>query len=696
MKFLSARVVFFVLISILTFFIPPRLVASKDKDNDDREVHLTFVQGDVRISVGKDHRPDLNQPWEQALAGELMQQGYALATGDGRAEIEFENGSTVYLAEDSLLLFRELRASGDRIVSCLSLATGTATFLLQSTAGASYFIETPTDRLSVIDPESFFARVDAFLDASAITPQGNQGETLHRRGLQDLKFAKGQTLLLRGGEVVQLAGRPERSEAQPTTPERSGMFSKDSWELVLEGLPDFQLPSLAAQPNQKIEIQSSLAKTQSSSAREWDSWVCARQTHRSAVTAAALKASGLSSPIPGLADLYEHGTFFGCEPYGTCWEATEPGEVQDPATQSAVPGLQSPAPRQTQSAGTFQPQTVEWQEWWQGWCSPPTLHTVTRLARTPEELQKLLRRKEAAQRANLVRPSYAMSCESGYWIPHRRHFARVVTPQILRRCAGARCKPIHAPRPVWVRAGNRIGFVPAHPKDVKGKPPVNLKEGILIPSSKPGERIVRVAVERSQRVTVFDKAPREYRSESLIQAPRVSPPEIRAHLAQEAGRESSLSLSAHAAPPITYDYKSHHFLMPASPVVGEKPKEVPIGGIDSRGKIGSFADGSHSSFAQAFGRSEAAGSYHGGSFGSGSGHGGYSSGYSGGGHGSGYSSGSYSSGSHSSGSASSGGGSSHSSGGGGGGSPGASSGSSSGVSSSPSSSNSGGGSRGRP
>src|SRR5215510_11456650 len=36
-----------------------------------------------------------------------------------------------------------------------------------------------------------------------------------------------------------------------------------------------------------------------------DAWVSRRQTHRNAVTAAALKASGLSSPISGLADLYE-------------------------------------------------------------------------------------------------------------------------------------------------------------------------------------------------------------------------------------------------------------------------------------------------------------------------------------------------------------------------------------------------------
>src|SRR5215472_12408095 len=100
-----------------------------------------------------------------------------------------------------------------------------------------------------------------------------------------------------------------------------------------------------------------------------DAWVSGRQTHRNAVTAAALKASGLSSPIPGLADLYKHGTFFSCEPYGTCWEAADPAEAQDSASQSAASGAQSPT--KAQANPSFQPQTVQWEELVEGWCPPP-------------------------------------------------------------------------------------------------------------------------------------------------------------------------------------------------------------------------------------------------------------------------------------------------------------------------------------
>lgn len=692
MKLFSVRVVFFVLISSLTVFLPPKLLASKDRDNGDREVSLASVQGDVRISSGKNRRPDLNQPWEQALAGDLIEEGCALATGEGRAEIEFENGSTVYLAENSLLLFRELSAPGDRIVSRMSLVSGTATFALQSGKGGYFFIDTPTNHLALSPLETLFSRVDAYLDATAVSPQGEKGEDVSLSGDSAFQLKKGKTLVLLGGRFARVLGS-ERGDAESVSSSASPVSSTDPWELVLSGLSDFQLPSMAPLLNQGSARRSTSANAQSLSLAEWNAWVSDRQTQRNTVTAAALKASGLSSPIPGLVDFYEHGTFFSCEPYGTCWEAADLAEPQDSTPQSAAPISQSPA--QAQVNPPFQSQTVQWEELLQGWCSPPTIRTVTRVAHTPEELQKLVQRRAAAQKARRSPATYPISCENGYWIPYRRHFARVITPQAPRHCEGAKCKPIHAPRPVWVRVGNKVGFVPAHPKDEKGKPPVNLKEGILIPPFKPGGRMERLAVEQSQRVAVLGKAPREFRGEAFNQAFRVLAPEIHAHLVRETARESSVALSGHTASPITYDYKSHQFLMTASVVAGTKPgaRAVAVGGIDSHGRVGSFADGHSAAYAQSFARSEAAASYRGGSYSTG-GHGSDGSGYSNGGH-SGYSSGSYSTGSHSSGSGSSGGGSSHSSSGGGW-SPGSSSGSSGGSSSSSSSSSAGGGSRGRP
>src|ERR1700683_3145041 len=92
--------------SALFFLSVPSLLAA---DNIDPEiVRVSYVQGDVRFSRGDGKNPDLNKSWEQAQANVPIERGYSVATGAGRAEIEFENGSTVYLAENSVLLFKVL------------------------------------------------------------------------------------------------------------------------------------------------------------------------------------------------------------------------------------------------------------------------------------------------------------------------------------------------------------------------------------------------------------------------------------------------------------------------------------------------------------------------------------------------------------------------------------------------------------
>ena len=645
MKFFSPRIPFLALLSSLLVAIPPQALGSQGRE--DRVVFIASVQGDVRISDGKDHHADLNTPWQEVLGGERVVEGSALSTGNGRAEIEFENGSTVYLAENSLLLFKELRAPGDRAVSRMALATGTATFSMQPTITESFFIDTPTAQLALSETEKFFVRIDAYLDGTAITAEGQKAQMVVWRDGGQLQLLKGKTVFFQDGAVVRPPARSTQAEAQGMTP--------FPWTM-----PDFQLPALAYLYNRTSEMHPGPENEQTQAASEWDAWVSDRVEQRNAVTAAALKASGLSSPIPGLVDLYEQGRFFSCEPYGTCWEPTEPEALEANPQPFAAANRQSSAPAQTNLA--FQPQTVQWRQFLGGWCNPGRSVVVTRVAHSPEELRQLLAMKDAMEHTSIGFPRYSVVCNNGYWIRSPRRYVRVAT----RGCVGGKCV-VHAPRPVWVRMGKKVGFVPPHPNDVKGKPPINLKEGILIPPSKPGEGIERVALEPSQKVTVLDKPPREVQSEPVNPALRVSAPEIHAHLLQEAF--PTRSLSARAVPQITYDYKSHHFLTPASAGAGGKSKAVPVGGIDSHGKIASFADGHSGAYAHSFARSAAVASYRGA----------YGSTYSGGGHNSG-SSGSYSSGSHSSGSGSYGGGSSHS-------------GSSSSASSS---SSSGGGSHGRP
>jgi hypothetical protein len=685
------RLFSFLTVSTLLLCSSPAALASDD--NDAREVRISFVQGDVRLSRGDGKRTDLNKPWEQAQGGELLERGFAVATGDGRAEIEFENGSTVYLAENSLLLFTELSAPRERIVTRMTLPTGTATFSLQPVAGESFFIETPTDKLTIASPDAFFARVDAYLDSTAINPQGEKGESVVLSGLPKLLIPKGLTVYFQGGEIVKLsepveAGfygfysdqnvwlsiNPQELYATATALENYGFGFPSG--LVLRRLPSIASGTPQRWPYQAVEKLAILATGHPQVTGDWDNWVSSRVHESTTITTAALKASGLSTPLPGLNNLYRNGSFFQCAPYGTCWEPTQQAAEQAPSPQTSRPDTQSPVQNAPNTG--FQPRTVEWQAGIWGQCDYYTSRRISRVAHSQQELEELLRQKNAAERMTLQGNAFSTSCWNGVWIHHHGHYARVLSVPAHPGCKlGSHCKPVHPPHPLFVRAGGKVGLVPRHPNDVKGKPPINLKNGIIL-SAKPGESLQHVAVDPSQRVKIFDKAPKEFQRDFVIHSVPVSAPQIRAHLMQEATHSQSTIVANHADSHIVYDYKSQKFMMPATAVAGAKPREVPVGGIASNGRVASFADGHSGRYADSFGHTSAAASYNGGGRGSGS----YSSGssYSGGG---GYS------GSHSSSSGSSGGSSSHSSGGGGGGS-------SSGSSSSSSSSSSGGGSRGRP
>jgi hypothetical protein len=734
MKKLQGRFFSLLAVSILSLCSTPPAFASAD--GDAREVRITSVQGDVRLSRGEGKHTNLDKSWEQAQGGELLEQGFAIATESGRAEIEFENGSTVYLAENSLLLFTELSAPRDRIVSRMSLPTGTATFSLQPVAREIFFIETPTDKLEITAPDAFFARMNAYLDATAITPQDEKGEAVtcnyilqtpsgkFEDASQDtfsariniyigfvsaifseaeegqvwkLVIPKGQTMFFRGCEIVEdrdpaqaisskdlidwLSFNLADLETTASALRASGLAPLVPAGLLLQSLPNVRAAIPQIPRSQTTKENPGSAANHSPESRDWDNWVSSRVQDRGTITTAALETSELSAPIPGLADSYANGSFFPCEPYGTCWEPSQQQTRQAPSPQMPAPS--APTPKLNTPNTVFQPQTVEWTERNSRECLPDTFTRVSRVARTPQELDELLRQKDLAGRQVLRESSFSDSClQRGIWIHHQGHYARVLTHRIPPICVGMGCKVVHPPRPVWVRVNGKLGFVPRHPNDVKGKPPVNLKNGIIIPPAKSGEPAQHLAWDPSQKVKFLDKTPKEFRSVSTPHLPSASAPKIQAHLMQEATHTKSLAADSH----IVYDYKSHNFIMPANASAGAKSKEVAIGGITSHGGVRSFADGRSGHYAESFGHTSAAASYSGGGHNSGSSSGGghgsgsysSSSSYSHGGGGSSYSGGGGSSGSHSSG----GGGSSASA--------------NSASSSSSSSSSSGGSSHGRP
>jgi hypothetical protein len=651
--------------STLLFCSAPSVFASDE--NGAPEVRLIFVQGDVRLSLGDGKNPALDKDWQQAESGLTIEQGYSLATGDGRAEIEFESGGTVYLAENSLLLFKKFTLRENRSITRVALVSGTATFSLKPSSDESFFIETPTENIEITSPETFFARMDAYLDATAITPQGEKGESVVRRGSPSFQIAKGQTLFFQGGEVIQPPG-----SSHPIPSDWIAWFPPATAVLNVLGLfpdPPAVLDFLKPRPAEVQPVVSRRDKEAQSYggtnlllASDWDTWVAARVKERETTAAAALRASGLSAAVPGLADMYANGSFFPCEPYGTCWEPTERETQQSSGPQTPAPT--APSPNLNTANTVFQPQTVEWTARIPRYCRSDAFVNVSRVAHTPQELEELLRQKELAGRQALKGASFSDSClQHGVWIHHQGHYARVLAHRVPPVCVGKGCKVVHPPRPVWVRVNGKLGFVPRHPNDVKGKPPVNLKNGIVIPAGRRGGQVQHLALDPSQKVKFLDKTPKEFRSISTPHLLSASPPKIQAHLMQEATQAKSLTAANHADSHILYDYKSHNFIMPANASAGAKSKEVAIGGITSHGGVRSFADGRSGHYADSFGHSTAAASYSGGGHNSGSPYGGghgsgsysSSSSYShgGGGSGSSYSGGGGSSGAHSSGGSSS-------------------------------------------
>ena len=226
----------------------------------------------------------------------------------------------------------------------------------------------------------------------------------------------------------------------------------------------------------------------------WDAWVDERVTARAQAEAAMMKASGLTEPIPGLADMQGQGEFFECAPYGTCWEPTaadeedqsdsatretqsdvtpsakwpepaaiaqSPGAAAAPASSSIVAQQQAPG---AATANTAHPtdlfdRSVMFQ------CSPDYLDTVVERDRVTGEEHVISRRlMHRDQILGTERPWWAV-CHAGSWIPRGHRYVWVVGHRRHHH------PPIH-----WVKQGRNIAFVPRHPLDVRGKSPLNLNE----------------------------------------------------------------------------------------------------------------------------------------------------------------------------------------------------------------------------
>src|SRR5438046_10618041 len=105
----SRKLILFLLVVLLSsLFIgaPPPAADSSHA----RIIRLSLVQGDVRFArqTHGDPLSDSSATWETASLNLPIRQGYVLATDNGRAEVEFENGAMAFLKENTVLEFYDL------------------------------------------------------------------------------------------------------------------------------------------------------------------------------------------------------------------------------------------------------------------------------------------------------------------------------------------------------------------------------------------------------------------------------------------------------------------------------------------------------------------------------------------------------------------------------------------------------------
>lgn len=253
----------------LGFFITSCLGARAYADTSHaRIVRLSLVQGDVRFArdVKGDPLSDSAQlSWETAALNLPIRQGYVVATDNGRAEVEFENGALAFLAENTVLQFYDLSSEDGGLTTRLILRQGSAEFYINPARG-EYFSVTGGD-FSVEAESKVTFRINNFDDGSNVSVL--HGHLTALANGKNTNLSKGDEFSMRAGEA-------------------------ESGEVARAGDSD-----------------------------EFDQWAASRISTASAASTAAMQYagqySGDSGYYSGYGDLYTYGAWFPVSGYGNCW-----------------------------------------------------------------------------------------------------------------------------------------------------------------------------------------------------------------------------------------------------------------------------------------------------------------------------------------------------------------------------------------
>jgi hypothetical protein len=423
-----------------------------------RIIRLSLVQGDVRVTrdFHGDSLADTSAVWETAEANLPIRQGYALATDNGRAEVEFENGAMAFLKENTVLEFYDLSLKDGARTTRLVLRQGSAAFYVNPENG-DYFSVTGGDFTVEAESRSTF-RLDNYDDGSTVETM--KGHVTVLRKDQTKRIDKGQSLSMKAGD-------------------------DDSMNVGRVAEED-----------------------------DFDRWVSGQVDSVATATNAALQYTGSPYYASGFADLYTYGAFSSCGAYGFGWRPFGVGFGWSPFT--AGQWIWDPG---------FGWTWMSAQPW--GWA--------------PYHYGGWL---------------FDASCGGWFYSPplffgnpggRGRRFPRGVHPP----------RPVYRPvTGVFVRNNGKLGIVPMHPLDEKGKTPLNLQHGVFAPVFAKGVSEPITGVERGQKWETLKSVPRDSLKGSLI----ATTPPVHVSRTVVEGSSGARVISLGKDSSITYDPREHRFV----------------------------------------------------------------------------------------------------------------------------------------
>jgi len=254
-----SRLFLLILFAVLLAVAP---IASADNSHA-RIIRLSLVTGDVRFASQTHGDPlaDSGAAWETAQLNLPIRQGYVVATGNGRAEIEFENGTLAFLKENTVLQFYDLSLKDGALITRLVLRQGSASFHVNP-ASDDYFSVTGGDFTVEATSHASF-RLDNFDDGSTVEDLTGRLTVLHK---DETKFLEhGQSLSMKAGD------------------------------------------------------ESSLRIGRNTEQDEFDRWVSGQIDTVSTATAATMQYTSSPYYAAGFGSLYSYGSWSSCGGYGYGW-----------------------------------------------------------------------------------------------------------------------------------------------------------------------------------------------------------------------------------------------------------------------------------------------------------------------------------------------------------------------------------------